>query len=229
MCFSKHQSTINWAKKISQFFQYLIFLITLLAWFIIFIAGCNIESQPPRCEIIAIQKYTDSDIDAIIDYIELSEDKKTPNQIAKYDHFSKSCGNIMSIIKENYERRNKYQVYLILIEIIFGWGITSVGIISCLSAAIGASFSYLSNKNSEPEWWIIYLHGVMRGFVIYCLYLGGLLIFNEKVLKFLENFSILDYVRLSASISIISFFVGFNPRILNLLLPNIVQDKNNEF
>jgi hypothetical protein len=216
---------MNGEQKNSHWSRYLICFINLLAWFIIFIAGCNIESQPPRCEIIAIQKYTKSDINQVIEYIQSPEEDKTQKQGAKYEKFSQYCGDTIDFIKESYENRDQWRVVLILIEIILGWGITSVGMISCISAAIGASSSYMFSSHSSvlEGWWSNYLWGMIRGFIVYCLYLCGLLIFSEKAFKFLENFSVLEYVQLSASISLISFFVGFNSKILDNLLPDYLR------
>lgn len=233
---------MNVSQESSHWSHFLICFLTLLSWFILFIAGCNIESQPPRCEIIAVQKYTERDIKQIVEYINhlgaestsetafgnadaSSTSRQAQNKMAKYESFSNYCGGTLSLLEEDYKKERKWRIAIILIEIIFGWGITSVGMIACISAAIGASSSYLffTNESLQVGWWSNYLLGMIRGFVIYCLYLGGLLIFDEKAFKFLENFSVLEYIRLSASISLISFFVGANPKALDNLLPDYLR------
>ncbi len=213
---------MNGEQKNSHWSHYLVCFITLLAWFVIFIAGCNIESQPPRCEIVAIQKYTQSDISEIKEYI---EGNSTQIQGAKYKSFSEDCGGIINVLEESYNQTDKWRVGFILIEVIFGWGITSVGMIACISAAVGASSSYMffSHESVQGGWWSNYLWGMIQGFIVYCLYLGGLLIFSEKAFKFLKNFSVLEYIQLAASISLISFFVGFNSKILDSLLPDYLR------
>lgn len=233
---------MNVSQGSSHWSHFLICFLTLLSWFILFIAGCNIESQPPRCEIIAVQKYTKSDIEQIVKYINNSEienasetasgdtdasnkSSQVQTKMAKYKSFSNYCGDTISLLEEDYKKERKWRIVVILIEIIFGWGITSVGMIACISAAIGASSSYIFFTNESPQvgWWSNYLLGMIRGFVVYCLYLGGLLIFDEKAFKFLENFSVLEYIQLSASISLISFFVGANPKVLDNLLPDYLR------
>ena len=227
--------TIEYKQSTSHWSHYAICFITLLAWFFVFIAGCTIESQPPRCELIAIQKYTKAEISEIVSFVDSkesesqtlisSENDGSQTKPKKYMNFSKYCSDTIHVLEEYSNKKSTLKYIVNIFEIIFGWGITSVGILAFISAALGASISYLlfSNQDGYEEWEKNYLWGIIRGFIVYCLYLSGLLIFSEKAFKFLENFSVLEYVKLSASISLIGFFVGFNPNALNFFLPDYIR------
>lgn len=178
-------------------------ILTLLAWFLVFVAGCSIESQPARCEVIALQRYTQDEIG------------KITNDSEKYKEFSK-CSQSIEIIKENYRKyqNNKWELLWIFFLVIFGWGITNIAMISCASAMLGALMSdnYIRN-------------GLIDGFIIYLVYISGLVIINGETLNFFENFKVLDYVKTSGSISLISFFFGSRVNLMKLkMINNIISD-----
>ena len=117
-----------------------------------------------------------------------------------------------------------------LLYIFFSWEILNIGLLACLSSSLGANARKINfieitvSSQNDNNILSYYAGAVMRGFVIYIIYLSGILLFNDQFFKFNNNFSTLEYIRLAATISILSFIVGFNSNILERLI-NSISDK----
>lgn len=111
-------------------------------------------------------------------------------------------------------------------EILISWPITNLGLICVFTAILGSAarkINFLENlfvqKNANNIPCIGYYVGAsVRGLIVYLLFLGGLLIFTENELRLANDFTILEYIRLTATISLLSLTAGLNPETLANLL-----------
>ncbi len=63
------------------------------------------------------------------------------------------------------------------------WPITNLGLLSCIASILGGAtqiINYHINKKTEnlPGWGIYYAYNIVQGFLVYLVYLAGLLVFN---------------------------------------------------
>jgi hypothetical protein len=114
-----------------------------------------------------------------------------------------------------------------LIVLLF-WTITNVGILACVSAILGAlgrrtRFTMQAamdpDIDSLPEdtmgALVFYYSAVMRGFGIYALVFAGLFVLaTEAFVKPQAG----DYLRLAATMSIASFYAGYDPTVFAVML-----------
>jgi hypothetical protein len=119
--------------------------------------------------------------------------------------------------------------------VVLFWTITNVGILSCLAAILGAfgrrtrftsrlAVNYpddaaISPTNADARTVVIlYASAIIRGFGVYALMLAGLLVMATETLL---NPSQGHYVRLAATISVISFYAGYDPEMFAGILERI--------
>jgi hypothetical protein len=119
--------------------------------------------------------------------------------------------------------------------IVLFWTITNVGILSCLAAVLGAfgrrtrftsrlAVNYPDDTatnptNADPRIVVImYATAIIRGFGVYALMLAGLLVMATETML---NPSQDQYVRLAATISVISFYAGYDPEMFAGILERI--------
>ncbi|MCZ6837382.1 MAG: hypothetical protein O7G85_16525 [Planctomycetota bacterium] len=108
------------------------------------------------------------------------------------------------------------------------WTVTNVGVLAVLAAILGAvgrrtrftSNNTISRFSNSPllksrAAIIFYASAVIRGFGVYSLLLGGLLILATATLVAPSQE---EYLRLALTISIISFYAGYNPEVFASLL-----------
>jgi hypothetical protein len=122
-----------------------------------------------------------------------------------------------------------------LMMVVMFWTITNVGLLSCLAAILGAFgrrtkfTSHLATHWADEELSdttranprtvvILYASAIMRGFGVYALVLAGLLVLATDMLV---TPSQVEYVRLAATISIISFYAGYDPQMFAGILDRI--------
>lgn len=111
------------------------------------------------------------------------------------------------------------------------WTITNIGMLSCLSAMLGAlgrrtRFTVLvaSHPCVEPEpqdvrgALVFYYSAVMRGFGIYTLVQAGLLVLATKAFIQPEQG---EYLRLAATMSVLGFYAGYDPEMFGVLLARV--------
>lgn len=112
------------------------------------------------------------------------------------------------------------------------WTITNLGLLSCVSAFLGAlgKRTRFTSHNDPLNSTIVtadpnlrgldtyYMSAVMRGFGVYILSLGGLLIMATESLL---DPSQAGYVRLAPAMSIVSFYAGYDPSIFEGLLHRV--------
>ena len=111
------------------------------------------------------------------------------------------------------------------------WTITNIGMLSCLSAMLGAlgrrtRFTVLvaTHPCVEPEpqdarsALIFYYSAVMRGFGIYTLVQAGLLVLATKAFIQPEQG---EYLRLAATMSVLGFYAGYDPEMFGVLLARV--------
>jgi len=121
-------------------------------------------------------------------------------------------------------------VYCALVILAF-WTVTNVGLLSCLAAFIGAlgrrtQFA-ISASSLEPysdalpaEIRLHYIAAVIRGFSIYTLVMAGLLVLaTEAFVKTDPG----GYLRLAGMVTVISFYVGYDPTLFAGLLGRVKQ------
>jgi len=112
------------------------------------------------------------------------------------------------------------------------WTITNIGILACIAAFLGAlgrrtqftvqTASLLTevdktilNKHSLATY---YVSAVMRGFGTYSLMLAGLLVLATEALI---SPSQAEYMRLAPTVSIVSFYAGYDPSLFAGLLSRV--------
>jgi hypothetical protein len=110
------------------------------------------------------------------------------------------------------------------------WTITNVGVLSCLSAFLGAigrrtRFAVqLTEANSYADLipqnniWSHYASAVIRGFGIYAMVMAGLLVLATETF---ENPSQGGYLRLAATIALIAFYAGYDPELFAGVLQRV--------
>lgn len=112
------------------------------------------------------------------------------------------------------------------------WTVTNVGLLSCVSAYLGAlgkraRFTHQTDQMHSPIdatrdhhdlLWTYYLSAVLRGFGVYTLLLGGLLVLATSSLVTSTQG---DYMRLAPTLSIISFYAGYDPSVFSGLLEKV--------
>lgn len=112
------------------------------------------------------------------------------------------------------------------------WTITNLGLLCCVSAFLGAlgKRTRFTSRNDPLNSTIetadpnlrgldtYYMSAVMRGFGVYILSLGGLLIMATDSLL---DPSQAGYVRLAPAMSIVSFYAGYDPSIFEELLHRV--------
>ncbi len=111
------------------------------------------------------------------------------------------------------------------------WTITNIGMLSCLSAMLGAlgrrtRFTVLvaTHPCVEPQpqdarsALVFYYSAVMRGFGIYTLVQAGLLVLATKAFIQPEQG---EYLRLAATMSVLGFYAGYDPEMFGVLLSRV--------
>jgi len=112
------------------------------------------------------------------------------------------------------------------------WTITNIGILSCVSSflgALGGRTNFTHRADSEQSQFdgprshtqsltTYYLSAILRGFGVYSLTLAGLLVFATE--------SLIDptqaaYMRLAPTLSILSFYAGYDPNFFSGLLDQV--------
>ena len=116
------------------------------------------------------------------------------------------------------------------------WTITNVALLCCLAAYIGAlgrrtRFAVLLGDPSDhfdcapQRVRLHYASAVIRGFSIYCLMMAGLLVLATEQFKAPDPGT---YLRLAATVTVISFYAGYDPSVLAGLLSRIKRLINGE-
>lgn len=115
------------------------------------------------------------------------------------------------------------------------WTISNVGVLSILSAVLGAfgQRTHFTTKvtatqplvaenevsaGSSREMLTHYASAIMRGFGVYALLLSGLLVMATDAIVSPDQS---QYVRLAGTVSVISFYAGYDPEMLAGLLKRI--------
>lgn len=111
------------------------------------------------------------------------------------------------------------------------WTVTNIGVLACVAAflgAVGRRTRFTSRTDleqsapgSRPDLNGVatyYLSAVMRGFGIYTLVLAGLLILATESLASPTQAA---YMRLAPTVSIISFYVGYDPSMFAQMLDRV--------
>ena len=111
------------------------------------------------------------------------------------------------------------------------WTISNIGILSCLASfmgALGRRARFTSrtdipgevdhNKPNNHGLATYYISAVMRGFGVYALVLAGLLVLATESLVSPGQET---YMRLAPTVSVISFYTGYDPSILAGLLDRV--------
>ena len=112
------------------------------------------------------------------------------------------------------------------------WTITNIGVLSCIAAFLGAlgnrtKFTSDTDTVRSPAsagpastrgLATYYMSAVMRGFGVYSLVLAGLLVFATDSLISPDQAA---YMRLAPTVSIISFYAGYDPSIFAGLLDRV--------
>lgn len=112
------------------------------------------------------------------------------------------------------------------------WTVTNVGILSCVSAFLGAlgrrtRFTQQTDSrrpvidatDDDPERLATYyLSSVLRGFGVYTIILGGILVLATSALTAADQS---EYLRLAPTVSIISFYAGWDPKVFSGLLGRV--------
>ncbi|MGK7890528.1 MAG: hypothetical protein AB4042_14450 [Leptolyngbyaceae cyanobacterium] len=110
-----------------------------------------------------------------------------------------------------------------LVLVFLSWSITNIGLASCVSSMLGVAaqrIDFLDEKKtriattSTVSIMNLYVGALLRGFIVYLLFLGGLLVFDLQAFELNHQFTLPEYIRLVASISLFSFLVGLRPQIL---------------
>ena len=119
-----------------------------------------------------------------------------------------------------------------LIVCLLFWTTSNLGLLSCLSAFLGAigyrtlftiplsphcSVSTISDSTRRMLL-TSSLSAVMRGFGVYTLSLSGLLLLATDTLVKPDQET---YLKLAPTISIISFYAGFNPQVFGIMLERV--------
>lgn len=113
------------------------------------------------------------------------------------------------------------------------WTITNVGILSCIAAFLGAlgrrtRFTMAALTADPPAVptmgattvAIFYVSAIMRGFGIYALSFAGLLVLATQSFQNPDQGA---YLRLAATLSVISFYAGYDPETFAGLLDRVKQ------
>jgi hypothetical protein len=111
------------------------------------------------------------------------------------------------------------------------WTITNVGVLCCLSAFLGAfgrrtRFALQLNAKSAEKYLDSvprqlsshYVSAIMRGFGIYGMVMAGLLVLASESL---EKPSQGGYLRLSATVCVMAFYVGYDPELFASVLQKV--------
>lgn len=109
------------------------------------------------------------------------------------------------------------------------WSIPNIGIIACLTSLLGAAAHFTDFLIDESKSDIkinsnfirYYTGALIRGFIIYLLFLAGLLVFNEGLFQPTANFPVIEYIRLVAVVSLLSFLVGFRGDVLKGIIEQL--------
>jgi hypothetical protein len=113
------------------------------------------------------------------------------------------------------------------------WTITNVGLLSCIAAFLGAlgrrtrftvaalTADSIDVPSTAPKTVATYyVSAVMRGFGIYALSFAGLLVLATQTFQNPEQG---EYLRLAATLSILSFYAGYDPETFAGLLDRVKQ------
>jgi hypothetical protein len=108
------------------------------------------------------------------------------------------------------------------------WTITNVGLLSCLAAFLGAvgrrtRFAMQGSEQSDPDAIpnqirLHYASAVIRGFGIYGLMMAGLLVLATDTFTTPTQG---QYLRLSATISVLAFYSGYDPAVFAGVLQRV--------
>jgi hypothetical protein len=112
------------------------------------------------------------------------------------------------------------------------WTITNIGLLACVAAFLGAlgrrtrftlrtDLAWAAYQYTLPEFTGVgtyYVSAIMRGFGIYVLVLAGLLVLATESLASPTQEA---YMRLAPTVSIISFYAGFDPSMFAGLLDRV--------
>ncbi|MBI4889079.1 MAG: hypothetical protein HY821_00550 [Acidobacteria bacterium] len=120
-----------------------------------------------------------------------------------------------------------------LSEYVFSWVMafasytfTNVAILSILSALAGAGARHveaqLGGNERITNVRALYASAMLRGFFVYLIALSGLMFLAESVFTTIAK-SPDVYIRLSGSISLLSFMLGFNPEMFARMLDRIAR------
>lgn len=115
--------------------------------------------------------------------------------------------------------------------ILLFWTVTNVGTLACVASFLGAfaartrfaSGGYHEQARTEQRprgVATFYAGAVLRGFSVYGLVLAGMLVLATE---FIVTPSQGQYVRLAATISMMSFYVGYDPEVFANLLSRVKQ------
>lgn len=117
--------------------------------------------------------------------------------------------------------------------VFFFWTITNVGILSCIAAFLGAlgrrtrfTMTAMANDTSAPAppgamtVAVFYISAIMRGFGIYALAFAGLLVLATQSFQNPDQGA---YLRLAATLSVTSFYGGYDPETFAGLLDRVKQ------
>ena len=118
------------------------------------------------------------------------------------------------------------------------WTITNVGLLACCAATLGATgkrtrFTTKVVIRSEAihvsqplkDVFIYYASALMRGFGIYMLVFAGLLVLATETL---EAPTQTKYLRLAATLSVMSFYAGYDPETFGSLFGRVRRMFENE-
>jgi hypothetical protein len=123
------------------------------------------------------------------------------------------------------------QLLLSWTTVICFWTVTNVGILACLCALLGAlgrrtrfALEAAADQGSaEPVEdtkgaLVFYYSAVMRGFAIYSLVFAGLFILATEAFTKPQSG---DYVRLAATLSVMGFYAGYDPKVFATVLQRV--------
>jgi hypothetical protein len=111
------------------------------------------------------------------------------------------------------------------------WTITNIGLLACISSflgALGRRTRFAVRLGTPPDTCdavprpvsLFYASAIIRGFSVYALVMAGLIVLvTESFLNPSQD----QYIRLAATTSVTSFYVGYDPAILGNLLQRVRQ------
>lgn len=103
---------------------------------------------------------------------------------------------------------------------------TNIAALCCLSAIIGAvgrsaRIDEVMRNNPATDLQTLCTSAIIRGFFLYLVVVSGTLFVSDQ--ESFDNISVQQYLKLSGLVSLLSFAIGYEPRIFELVFSRVVK------